>query len=214
MDNSFLEEIEDEIKRDKLFAFWTAYKKQIVITFVSLILIIIGYLQWLGHQREKAESVTKQIIQIFFDHSSQKDVNARIDGLLADCDGNLAELFSVAKEAIKLKSSVADISKEGYTRLAELSQTCSDLVARDLAIIVQTAYDMDHSPNYPEMMQRLELITFTRRPFRLAAMEMLGVIALKTGDKARALSCFESILKDPDATQNMHARASLLKNAI
>lgn len=214
MDNSFIEEIEDEIKKDRIFAIWNKYQKIIIIGFVAIIVGIIAYLQWRGIQRDRAESTAKQVVQIFFDYSSGLNVDARVAELTESSNQDFADLMNVFAAATKMRSQVQDDVQAGYKKMTELAKTCKDQLAKDLAILTVAIYDLDHTTDYKSLMQRLELLTFTRRPFRLVAMEILGVVAHKSGDRARALSCFNEIIDDPDATENMRSRAILLKSVI
>lgn len=214
MDNSFLEEVEEEIRRDRLYAFWTKYKKIIIITFSLVILGIVGYLQFLSVQHDKAETSAKQIIKIFFEHATGHDVDARLEELAKNSNENLSELSKVMAAAIKLKSNISDEVDVGYERLEKLAANCKDIVAKDLAVIVLASYDLDHTKNYKELMSTVELLTFTRRPFRLMAMELLGTIAIQMGDKDRAKACFGAIIKDPEVTESMRTRAELIMSSI
>lgn len=214
MDNSFLEEIEEEIKKDKLLAVWTKYKKPIIGVICGIILLIIIYMQWMQKKRENAEALTKETIQAFFDYSENNDIEARLSSISSSSNDSLADLMQVVIAAMKLKSQVKDFNDVGYNRLDALSKSATSPIAKDLATICMIIYEMKFSSDYESMMNRLELITFNRRPFRLTAMELLGIIAIKAGKIDRAISCFESIINDQNATQNMKSRALLFKSSI
>lgn len=214
MDNSFLEEIEDEVRKDRLFTIYNQYKKHIIGVLITIIAIIIGYLQWLSHNNAVAEDITKQVIQIFFDYSSNRDIKAKLQKLSEKANTHLSEISNVALAAIDLHSSVQDVSDTGYKKLTKASETSKDIVAKDLAILLLTSYDLDKSNEYDKMIQKIELLTFSNHPFRLIAMELLGVIAIKAKQLERAKACFDSIINNVNATDSMRSRAILLKSYI
>jgi hypothetical protein len=204
--DSFLREVNEEIRRDQLKRVWQKYGVIIVVGIAALF-VGIGAFQW-----NKARQI-----------SSEEKSGARFEA---------ASQLAAAKktdEALKAFEAIANDSPAGYRSLARLrvasehanggraaealaayealaGDTGADDILRDFAAMQAALLRLDQA-DWTEMKNRLTPLTEDKRPWRAMARETLGLAAFKTGQTEEATKIFEQILGDPAATSGMSRRA-------
>ncbi len=199
------QEVEEELARDRYRALFDRYWK-IGAAVIVVVLGAVGvheYLSW--------RSATRA--------ASASDALTRAQELLAEGE------FAQARDAF---AALADDAPEGYRVMARMGEGTSQLVAgepvlasaayeeaarltddavlRDLAAIKAVYARADQLP-LRDLQVTLEPLAEPGRPFRPAALELLGATHFASGDLAAAARIFEELSEDSQATQGIRARA-------
>ena len=203
--DSFIEEVSEAVRRDKLTAGLRRYGWAVV---AAIVLLVGGAAvhEWLKAHNAAAAAAQGDALRAAL---AETDAKTR-DGMLGD---------------IAAKGSGAAV-------LARLAEAGSKADAGDTdgaaALLEQVAGDGNAAPVYRalaslekvmvlgakmdpgERAATLELLTAPGAPFRPLALEQRALMHLDGGDKAKAIEDLQAVLDDPMATQALQGRARQL----
>jgi len=199
--DSFIEEVTEEVRRDKLYA---KFKKYGWIP-VVLILAAVGgtaYLEWQKAQTmTAAQNLGDQIVAA----AGATDAAARAKAL-----GEIAPSAGQAQVLVQFQQA-AELAAAGDkdAALALLDGLVADApnaLYRDLATLkalMLRGKDMDAAARS----QALLALASPGQPFRPLAMEQQAIMAIEAGDNDTALSALEDLFLDSQATAALRSRA-------
>jgi hypothetical protein len=200
--DSFIEEVTEEVRRDRLFAFFRKYG-WIPVLIVVLIVGGAAYQEW-SKQKQAAAS------QAFGDEllaaQSINDPAAQakaMDAIKAD-GGRLAIVkFIEASAAVKAGDTKAALAAlDAVVADATLPQRYRELAALKRVIVAGTTMPVDARTT------ALTALAAAGHPYRPLAMEQLALIAVEKGDTAGAIKQFKAILQEPQLTAGLRKRAT------
>lgn len=200
--DSFIDEVTEEVRRDKLFA---AFRKYGWIG-VLVILGIVGGTAW--NQWHQAQEAARA--QAFGD--------AVLDALdLGAADERMAALADVPATGAQagllglMLSTDPEADKAGA--LTALDKVAADAalapIYRDLAVLRRVIVAGADSP-LADRRTALEGIAVAGRPYRVLAQEQLALLAIEEGQTDAAITLLTALLTDQEATQGLRTRASQL----
>ena len=203
--DSFIEEVTEEVRRDKLFAL---YRKYGWVAGLAVVLLVGGaaYNEWNKHRETVAAQEFGDKIMAAL---SENDVSKRADAIAkVPVDDPAAKPFLALLQAatmaenndrngaVKVLDAVA--ADEGapalYRSLAELK-----------AVILR-GKDMDKTAR----MAALDKLATPGNPFRTMAMEEKALALVEYGDTAGAIKELQALLQEPGITQDLLDRAQRL----
>lgn len=200
---SFIEEVSEEVRRDRLFALFRRYGW---IAILAILLIVGGaaYNEW-----NKSQILAER--------------QAKGDMLLAALNASAGEERLNALEAAAAASSGAEANLVRMHQAAALVDAGDEAAAVD--ILLSIAADPDAGVIYGDlarlkvaMMQHdaeataplLDQLTTPGRPFRLLALEVRAQRKVDDGDTDGAIGDLIAILEDPQTTPALRERAERL----
>jgi hypothetical protein len=204
--DSFIDEVTEEVRRDRLFAAFRRYGWIAVLA----VLGIVGGAAW--NEWQKAQAVER--------------AQAFGDALLASLEATTPEARQAALGAVPvtgeqgavralLQSSDPEADRAGA--IAALSQIADDASLpqawRDLAVLRRIGLmgaEMDAS----ERRAALDAIAAPGRPFRTLALEQLAYISVETGETAAALTQLEALVVDQESPPGLRRRAQQMIQAL
>lgn len=212
-DDSFIREVDEELREDTLKKLWQAYGLYIVGAAVA---VVIGTAAWTGYDywaRSKANASGDQFSQAL-----------ELAGK-GDREGAAKTLAELEKSGYGAYPVLARM--RSATLLAESGDKAGavaafDAVAADNAVPVsiqdmarlRAAYLLVDSGSASDVAQRAEVLAADTNPLRHAAREALGLAAWKAGHTDDALKLFNQIAADDRAPQNARQRATLMIDLI
>ena len=207
---SFFEEIEEELKRDQMYAWLKKYKTQVWVGLGVIVFGIIAYSSWYSQKQKKMEDITSALVNVLWSDSEQKSINM-IAGLLEDAPAEMKPLLQIMKSGRSL--AVTHESKKEHldallALLALSKKTGVDIVWKDLALLVYAS----HRTFSTEILTMLEPLSHDSRPFHLMAKEMIAFVNLNTGKKDEAIRILKEILTYKDIPESMKKRITVLVN--
>lgn len=203
--DSFMHEVSEEVRRDKLFAF---FKKYAWVFAVAIVAIVGGaaYNEYSKSQKraasqaageaflDAAEAGTSAAFADLADSGAPASVLAKMDQAAA-----LVEEGQVAPAAAVLDSIAIDASVPAlYQELALLK------------LVMVNGVNMAEG----ELFDVLDKLTATNAPFRLLGLEQRAIVHLRAGDVDATLADLAEILTASDATQGLRNRAQELTIAL
>jgi len=202
--DSFIEEVGEEVRRDKLFKLMRKYGWIAIL----LVLLMVGGAAFNEYRKARAISEAQAFGDAILAALQADDPAARAAELDAiDASGTSAGILSFVSAGVKAGT---DDRKSAIGQLQAVAQdTTMPEVYRHLAELKLILLQGDDLP-VAERMARLEPLMVAGAPFRLLAEEQMAMILIADGDVEAGLSRLQSILADGDVTAGLRRRASQL----
>ncbi len=200
--DSFIDEVTEEVRRDRLFA---AFRKYGWIG-VVLVLIIVGGAAW--NEWAKAQAVARaqefgDAITDSLDLGSPEDRRAALAAL--PVDGG-----QVAIQQLLLASDPDEDRTGTLAALDALAGNASQpQIYRDLAVLRRVALIGAEQP-VSDRRTALEPLTAPGRAFRTLALEQLAYLLIEETKTAEAIAVLTALLQDQEAPEGLRNRASLM----
>ncbi len=196
--DSFVDEVTDELRRDRLFA---AFRKYGWIGVLLVVLIVGGaaYNEW-----QKSADATRA--EAFGDAAlgalDKADAAERLTALAAiGADGDQRAVQALLQAANPdVDKAVALAALDGLIADATLAQ-----VYRDLAVLRRVALAGTDQP-IADRRSALQGVAVPGRPFRTLAEEQLAYLLIEDGDTAGALAALTALVQDQEAPAAMRRR--------
>jgi hypothetical protein len=196
---SFIDEVTEEVRRDKLFALFRKYGW---IGVVAILGIVGGtaYVQW-----QKAQDAARA--QAFGDAVTDAlDLGSTGERMAA-----LQDVPTTGEQAglVGLMLST-DPDSDKSAALAALDRVAADTTLaplyRDLAVLRRVILVGGDMP-LADRRAALESIAVAGRPYRTLALEQLAVLLIEEGKTDDAITALTALLQDQEASQGLRVRA-------
>lgn len=203
--DSFIEEVTEEVRRDRLFLLlrrwgWVA---------VLAILLLVGGAAWNEYRkaqdRAEAEALGDAILAALESDTPEARIDA-LRGIQTDSAGGqaLLRLLTASEEANADKTDEAAATLEAVATDGALPQIYRD-IAGFRALLARA-----DSAEPAELRTGFENFARPGHPLRLLAEEQLALLDLRAGDSAAALARLAAILEDSEVTAGLRQRATQL----
>ncbi len=201
---SFIEEVTEEVRRDRLFA---TFRKYGWIGILLVVLIVGGaaYTEWQKASRASSAEAFGDSLLGALDAGSAEDRRTALAAVAESVEGDSDKL--VIQKLLLASDPVAD--KAGT--LAALDAIIADAgvpqVYRDLAVlrrVVVAGSDMEVAARRAA----LDAIAVPGRPFRTLALEQMAYLSVESGDSAAAITQLRALSTDQEAPAGLRQRAA------
>ncbi|WP_102226494.1 tetratricopeptide repeat protein [Acidimangrovimonas sediminis] len=199
--DSFIDEVTEEVRRDKLFA---AFRKYGWIA-ILVIVVLVGGAAWKEWQIAKHRSAAQAFGDAVLGAQSDAKPGAAAKGL----DGIAAE---GGQKAVVEMLAASEYQKAGDTKaaMAALDKVAQDQSVpqayRDLAQLKKVSIAGDLMSK-DQRTQVLGALAQPGRPFRLLAMEQQALMQVAEGKTKTAIATYTQIRDDAGATAGLRQRA-------
>ena len=199
--DSFIQEVTEEVRKDRMFRLWKKYGPYAVTGVVAVVAVAAG-LNWMKHREIQQARETGGAF-LASDIASVEDQEV----LIGSIDGPAAVIARLRLAAAKAGAGDAQAAAALYREVAGeagLDATYADL-ARLQAVRVNVAA-MDPA----EAIAELDPLTAEGAPYRVLALELRAMVRLNSGDAEAAHADLTAIIGDPQATRESSQRALAL----
>ena len=201
--DSFIEEVTEEVRRDRLFALARRYGWIVVLALV----LVIGGAAALEWRKAQARAVAQDLGDRVFT-ALEADSAASRATRLSEIDA------SGAAAAVLRMLEAGELARTDAPRAGDLLKALAvdpDLppLYRDLAtlkLVLLAEYPMFAE----EKLDRLATLTAPGAPFRLLAQEQMALLAMETGDRDRARDLVRPLIDEAEADPAQRQRAAQL----
>lgn len=204
--DSFVDEVTDAVRRDRLFA---AFRKYGWIG-VALVVLIVGGAAWNEWQKATAQTRAEgfgDAALAALDKSDAADRAAALASIPVDGD----------QKAIQALLQSANPDGDKAARLAALDALVADgtqqQIYRDLAVLRRVALAGADQP-LADRRAALQALAVPGRAFRTLAEEQLAYLLIEDGKKADALAALILLIQDQEAPAGMRQRLGLAITAL
>ncbi len=201
----FIEEVTEEVRRDKLFALYRKYGWMVALAVV----LIVGGAAYNEYRKAQEVAMARMVGDAMVAALSANEAQARaeaLSGLVAntpDADAIVRMMEAAAQvEAGKTEAAVAALD-----RVASDGEVSA--IYRDIAAFKALTLQADSLPP-EELRQRFSALARPGGALRLLAEEQLALIDIAQGEAQAALERLESIRQDAEASTALQQRATRL----
>ena len=202
--DSFVDEVTDAVRRDRLFA---AFRKYGWIG-VLLVLLIVGGAAFNEWQKAKAAARAEGFGDAAMAALEKTGAEraAAIAAIPADGDQKALRLLLQASDPADKPGTLAAL--DALSADATLPQ-----VYRDLSVLRRVAVAGKDQP-LVDRRKALQSIAIAGRPFRVLAEEQLAYLSIEEGKPDDAVKALIALVQDQEATQGLRKRASVVITAL
>lgn len=204
--DTFVREVEDNIRRDQAQDFLRKYGGLLIAAVVLFLAAVGGWLYWQNREQKQSAEQSEQLLQAYTDIGSNNtaDVPQRLDAL-AEEGGDI-----VRGSALFTRASLALEQGDRAKALAIYRQAHEDeglpQPYRDIALIRSTTLDFDNLK--PEqVIASLQPLTKAGNPWFGSAGELTAMAYLKQGKPADAGRLFAAIAADSQVPESIRSRS-------
>lgn len=204
--DSFINEVTDEVRRDKLFALMRRYGW---IAILCVIVLVGGaaFNEWRkASARAEAEATGDGLVSALEGATAE----ARLEGLTA-----IPESGVPGQRALQelLKAATFVETGDNAKAISVLDGLAGDTtvpdIYRDLALLKSVILSTG-AASPEDRIVRLQPLMQPGKPFRLLALEQRALAETELGDKEAALETLKGIAADADGTEDLRRRATQL----
>ncbi len=205
-DESFLREVDEELRRDQLAGFWTNWGKWVVVAVLAALVALAGFLYW-QHRRETAAGVEGEQLQTAYDALAADkvaDASKALTQLSGSGQAGYSALARFTEADILLQK---EDMKGAAAKLAAIAADTSVAKPfRDLALVRQTSAEFD-TLKPQVVVERLRPLAVAGNPWFGSAGEMVAIAYVRLNQRAQAGTLFGQIARDPGVPETIRQRA-------
>lgn len=203
--DSFIDEVTEEVKRDRLFALMRKYGWIAIL----VVLLIVGGTAWREYRIASEEASAQAFGDAVLDALQEPEGAGRIAALqqvAAPEPGGQA----ILQMLIAAEEGNAGDDADAVARLQAVSNELElTPIYRQIASYKALSRG-DGTLSAEERRAGLEALAVPGQPLRLLAEEQLALLDIETGERDAALARLENITRDSEATAGLRRRASQL----
>ena len=192
--NQIFNEIDNDLKQDKLLNFFKRYKFIIVII-ISLILLIIFFIvgkNIIFENRAKKNTQEYVIILNLIKEKKIDEAKKRLE-ILKNSKINIYKVLAISKLLeLSKENKNEQISILDYAIKSDIEKNDKDLFKIKKALL---AFD---NSDEQQFLNLLNPVDFKNSPWRVLSLEILGDFYLSKGQKIKAKDVYDQALKIPD----------------
>ncbi len=206
VNEAFLREVDDELRRDQIEGFWKRWGRMLVGGIIAVLALWAGWLWWQSRQ-SAAKGLDGEAMSAAMSALEQGNTGAAAPAIrnLKDSkfDGYRASA-RMADAALALQRGDAKAAAKAYGEVA--ADTAVAAPWRDLALVRKTAAEFD-TLKPEEIIARLKPLAASGNPWFGSAGEMTAIAWLKAGKPELAAKLFAEIAKDEQVPETIRSRA-------
>ena len=197
---SFIEEVTEEVRRDRLFALFRKYG-WIAVLGVALIVGGAAVTEWRKASNRAAAQAFGDAVMVALEQGTAPERRAALAAVPASAD----------RAAILNLMLASDPTDDRAGTLAALDKVASDATLpasyRDLAVLRRVVLSGSEML-LAERRAALDPIAAPGRPFRPLALEQLAYLLVEAGDTAGAIAALQALSQDQEAPSGLRQRAT------
>lgn len=212
-DDSFIREVNEELRRDQANALWNRFGPLALGAAVVVVLATAAWVAWDYWSTSRANASGDRFSQalVLASEDEQDEALAALQALEADGYGAYPVLARM--RAATVLDAKGDKAGAVAAFDAVAADRSVDVPVRDMARLRAGLILVD-SGSYADVSSRVETLAVDTNALRHSAREALGLAAWKEGRAADALALFEQISADNFAPRNLRERATLMSELI
>jgi hypothetical protein len=204
--DSFIDEVTEEMRRDKLFGYLRRYGWVAVL----IVLGIVGGTAWNEYRSAQDRAAAQAAGDALLAALAENDEAARATAMAAvSAAGNAAVITALLTASTQQQAGQAEAAAASLGALATNADTTA--IYRDLAAIKAAMLPVG---DMPARLAALAPLAQPGQPFRLLALEQMAYLTLETGDQTGAVAILRQIAEDAAVTRGLSDRVQTLLIAL
>jgi hypothetical protein len=206
MNETFLREVDENLRRDQMQDFFKRYGALLIIAVILFLVASGGFIWWKQHEVKRSGAEVEKLAAIYKDVGSGKMDQApqQLDELAKSGSKAVRASALFARGALALQQNDTKLAASTYKSIADDSGLPKPY--RDAALVRQTALEFDQlQPG--DVIARLQPLAKPGEPWFGSAGEMTALALVKQGKRQEAGQLYAAIAKDQGVPQTIRARA-------
>jgi len=206
MNETFLREVDENLRRDQMQDFFKRYGALLIIAVILFLVASGGFIWWKQHEVKRSGAEVEKLAAIYKDVGSGKMDTApqQLDELAKSGSKAVRASALFARGALALQQNDTKLAASTYKSIADDSGLPKPY--RDAALVRQTALEFDQlQPG--DVIARLQPLAKPGEPWFGSAGEMTALALVKQGKRQEAGQLYAAIAKDQGVPQTIRARA-------
>ena len=206
MSETFLREVDENLRRDQMQDFFKRYGTWLIIAVVLFLAASGGFIWWKQHEVKRSAAEVEKLAAIYKDIGSGKVDQApqQLDELSKSGSKAVRASALFARAALALQQNDNKLAISTYKSIADDDGLPKPY--RDAALVRQTALEFDQlQPR--DVIARLQPLAKPGEPWFGSAGEMTALALVKQGKRQEAGQLYLAIAKDPGVPETIRARA-------
>lgn len=206
MNETFLREVDENLRRDQMQDFFKRYGTWLIIAVVLFLAASGGFIWWKQHEVKRSAAEVEKLAAIYKDIGSGKVDQApqQLDELSKSGSKAVRASALFARAALALQQNDNKLAISTYKSIADDDGLPKPY--RDAALVRQTALEFDQlQPG--DVIARLQPLAKPGEPWFGSAGEMTALALVKQGKRQEAGQLYLAIAKDPGVPETIRARA-------
>ena len=212
-DDSFIREVDEEVRRDQLQQFWTRYGRWLLVGIGVFLIVLAAFLYWREERARDAGETGAELVAAL----------AKIEA--GDVDGAQAALNRASQAPQDGYRAIGKLVKAGAAARSADTKTATALYTevagddalpqpfRDYATLRSIMLGFDAMPP-AEAIAKLQPLATKGSPWFGSAGEMLAIAHLRQNKPELAGPIFAAIAKDETVPQSIRGRASQMASSL
>ncbi len=212
-EDSFIREVDEELRRDRLTQVWTRYGRWLLAIIALGLAALAGWLIW-NDQQMKASAAESELLDEALRKASAGDAagaTAILGKIKASSNEGYRATALLTQAALLIQKQDLDGAAKIYAEVAKDGKIAQPW--RDLALIRQTAVQYDRlAPD--EVIARLSPLAVRGNPWFGSAGEMVATAYLKKQRIQPAAKLFADIAADTNVPETIRGRAGNMATSL
>lgn len=208
-DDSFMREVEDELRSDKVSDFWKKYKYLVIGGAIAIVVGTAGYRFWDSYSQKVAGVSGDQFLSAIelSNDGKHDEAIAQLEILGKEGVGEYPALAQIRLAAEYAKKGETEKAIEAFDKIA--NDTGFNETLRNVARLRSGLLLVD-TGSYDQVSDRLQTMSETGKSFRHSSREGLGLSAWKHEKYDDALVWFQAIADDQGSPNGIRTRAGVM----
>lgn len=200
--SDLMHEIDEELRQEKLRAFWKENGAWIIGGIVLAIVMTAGMSFWRSYEAGKNIAATQQLVAAA--EAENKEV---LSALALNTKGAHSGFAGLISAGMFAREGQVEKAVELYDHVAAMRGL--DAQYRDLATLLSTSHKLDSGD--PETLHKILEPLAKKSVWRFSALEMQALLYAREGKMKEAVTALTDISASADAPEEMRRRASTLR---
>ena len=212
-DDSFIREVNEELRSDQMKAIWTRFGGLIIGLAVLIVLGTVGkvgYDYWQETSSSQSGDQFLAALNLARENKSDEALSALAE-LQKEGYGSYPVLARLRAATLQAQKGETEAAVAAFSEIGKDTRIPPAL--RDAARL-RAAYLLIDAGTYEQVSSEVEQLAVPQNAMRHSAREALGLAAYKVGDYAKAKSWFQQIADDAESPRGIASRAQMLLDVI
>ncbi len=212
--DEFLEEVENDIRQEKLLNLWRQYGKMVMGGIAGILIVIIAYNFWSHYDHNKRIQMAEKLIsaQELIGQGEAEKAMTILNSLSTESHKTYQPLTQFQKAGLLLQEGTPTKTTQAIAIYHQLAgSTKIEPLWRDLATLLAVMASMDQPDiKVDDLLGQLNALTSDENPWRYFAKEIKGVLLYRKGEKSQAAELFARLVQDNQTPTGISMRARLM----
>ncbi len=209
---AFEQEVDEELQRDRLHELWEQYSGYVLAGAIAIVLGVGGYklMESKRLAQMEAEGARYTVAVKQLTDTPADPTHPALDSIAKGTGGfaMLAQMRLAGAEAVAGKAAEAAARYDAASQMRG-----ADVMLADFARLQSAMLQLDTAP-WADLKAKLAPLAVDANPWRHGAREVLGMAALKAGNRSEARMQFEKLISDTAVPAGIAERARIVMGSL